>query len=203
MIDQGINTPVTSSVGRLFDAASALLGICTEPTYEGEPAIMLEAALWDGIDHGMPGMQTDSNEAGTSDAYVIDVVKNVATETSTAHDTSVLLFDAAPAFRSLLDDLQAGVAVPVISKRFHDAFVNAIVQAAQLSLALYDVRKIALSGGVFMNRYLVENALVRLEQAGFTVAINRELPPNDGCVSFGEAVIAWARNLAIEEDRDA
>lgn len=203
MIDQGINTPVTSSVGRLFDAASALLGICTEPTYEGEPAIMLEAALWDGIAHGMPGTKASDAENGVPDAYVIDVVKNVATETSTAHDTSVLLFDAAPAFRSLLDDLQAGVAVPVISKRFHDAFVNAIVQAAQLSLALYDVRKIALSGGVFMNRYLVENALARLEQAGFTVAINRELPPNDGCVSFGEAVIAWARNLAIEEDQDA
>lgn len=203
MIEQGINTPVTSSVGRLFDAASALLGICTEPTYEGEPAIMLEAALWDGIAHGMPGTKANDAEDGIHDAYVIDVVKNVATETSTAHDTSVLLFDAAPAFRSLLDDLQAGVATPVISKRFHDAFVNAIVQAAQLSLALYDVRKIALSGGVFMNRYLVENTLAQLEQAGFTVAINRELPPNDGCVSFGEAVIAWARNLAIEEDQDA
>ncbi len=206
MIDQGINTPVTSSVGRLFDAASALLGICTEPTYEGEPAIMLEAALWEGVAHGIPGMGPNAGEADAPDAgtpYAIDVVKNVATETSTAHDTSVLLFDAAPAFRSLLDDMQAGVAVPVIAKRFHDAFVNAIVQAAQLSLALYDVRKVALSGGVFMNRYLAENALAQLEQAGFTVAINRELPPNDGCASFGEAVIAWARSLAIEEDQDA
>ncbi len=193
MIDQGINTPVTSSVGRLFDAASALLGICTEPTYEGEPAILLEAALWEAD-------ATQTPSATLEDAYHIDVVKNVATETSTAHDTSVLLFDAAPAFRSLLDDFAADVPAGVIARRFHDAFLEAIMQAAQLSGALYDVRTVALSGGVFMNRYLVENALSLLEQAGFTVAINRELPPNDGCVSFGEAVIAWAQDHAIEED---
>lgn len=191
MIDEGINTPVTSSVGRLFDAASALLGICTEPTYEGQPAIELENALWEGIGNG---------EVKSGDAYKIDIVKNVATETSTAHDTSVLLFDAAPAFKGLLDDFAAGVSKPEIARRFHDAFVDAILQAAQLSAALYEIRKVALSGGVFMNRYLVENAIDQLMQAGFTVAINRELPPNDGCVSFGEAVVAWAKDRIIEED---
>lgn len=213
MIDQGLNTPVTSSVGRLFDAASALLGVCTHPTYEGEPAILLEAALWEGFDdagnavHDGAAGNASSNASGNAgtdlsraQSYKIDIVKNVATETSTAHDTSVLLFDAAPAFRALLDDQAAGVPVPEISRRFHNAFVDAILQAAQLSAALYDVRTVALSGGVFMNRYIVENALETLEKAGFTVAVNRDLPPNDGCISYGEAVVACAKRQLDEKD---
>ncbi len=59
---------------------------------------------------------------------------------------------------------------------------------------MYDINTVALSGGVFMNRYLVEHALAALEAVGFTVAVNRDLPPNDGCISFGQAVVAWASN---------
>lgn len=182
MIEQGINTPMTSSVGRLFDAASALLGICTNPAYEGEPAILLEAAI------------TPDAASALDERYAIEVVKNTATATSTAQDTSVLLLDAAPAFRALLDDRAAGVPVGVIARRFHDAFVQAIVTVAELVRGVYDISTIALSGGVFMNRYLVEHALAALEEAGFTVAVNRDLPPNDGCISFGQAVVAWASN---------
>ena len=191
MIDQGINTPMTSSVGRLFDAASALLGICTEPTYEGEGACLLEAA----IDWFAPHSATQTNVSReTFDApYEIAVVKNTATDASTAQDTSVLLLDAAPAFRGLLDDLAAGVPTPVIARRFHDAFVQAVVTVAELVRALYGISTVALSGGVFMNRYLVEHVLDALEKAGFTAAISRDLPPNDGCISFGQAVIAWAQ----------
>lgn len=191
MIEQGINTPVTSSVGRLFDAASALLGICTEPTYEGEPAIMLEAAMYE-CESAVASSEDEGDtftDEGESSAYAIGVIKNTATPDSTAHDTSVILFDAAELFRAMLDDIERGVSVSVISRKFHDVFVDAIVAAAQLSLAMYEISTIALSGGVFMNRYLIENAISKLEQEGFTVAINRELPPNDGCVSFGEAVV--------------
>ena len=180
MIEQGINTPMTSSVGRLFDAASALLGICTEPLYEGEPAILLEAAI-------------DSAGESDSPAYSIDIMKNTATAESTAQDTSVVLFDAAPAFRALLDDKAANVPMPLIARRFHNAFVQVIVDAAQLVRGVYGISTVALSGGVFMNRYLMEHALAALEEAGFTVAVNRDLPPNDGCISFGQAVVAWNR----------
>ncbi len=202
MIDQGVNTPVTSSVGRLFDAASALLGICTEPTYEGEPAILLEAALGDAAERvatraGVAdGGTADAGAADGGAAYRIDVVKNTATDTSTAHDTSVVLLDAAPVFQALLDDKAAGVSVPVIARRFHDAFVDAIVQVAHLVQALYDITTIALSGGVFMNRYLIEHAASALEAAGFTVVLHRELPPNDGCISFGEAVVTYAKTAS-------
>ena len=191
MIERGLNTPMTSSVGRLFDAASALLGICTEPTYEGEPAILLEAA----IDAAAPAGSTAADPDPDATArYTLEVVKNTATPKSTAQDTSVVLFDAAPTFRALLDDKVACVPTGVIARRFHNAFVQVIVTAAELVRVMYDINTVALSGGVFMNRFLVEHALAALEAAGFTVAVNRDLPPNDGCISFGQAVVAWASN---------
>lgn len=193
MIEQGINTPYTSSVGRLFDAAAALLGVCTAPTYEGEPAILLEAAM--GL---APAPAPTGTGADAAQPYTIDVVKNTATPGSTAQDTSVVLFDAAPAFRALLDDAAAGTPVPEIARRFHDAFVDAVVTAAQLVDGVYGIRTVALSGGVFMNRYLTEHALARLQAAGFTAAINRDLPPNDGCIAYGQAVVACAANDADE-----
>ena len=187
MIERGLNTPYTSSVGRLFDAASALLGVCRQPSYDGQPAIELEAAMG-AVPEGLPA----------TDAYHIDVVKNTATETSTALDTSVLLFDAAPAFKALLDDIASGVPVATIARRFHDAFVNAIVMAAQLVQSLYGITTVALSGGVFLNRYLLEHAVPALQGNGFTVALNRDLPPSDGCISCGQAVVAWAARQTDE-----
>jgi len=183
MIEGGLNTPHTSSVGRLFDAVSALLGVCTEPTYEGEPAILLDAVR----------AESGDEEAGSEkERYAIAVTKNAATETSTAHDTSVVLLDAEPTVRAVLDDLAQGVPIPTISERFHNAMVDAIVQISELARAMYDINLAALSGGCFMNRYLVEQAAARLGKAGFTVALNASLPPNDGCVSYGQAVVASA-----------
>lgn len=201
MIERGLNTPMTSSVGRLFDAASALLGICTEPSYEGEGAILLEAAMETaGADEpgaaaaeGAAGVVPDDDLAAR-ERYAVTAEKNTATETSTAEDTSVILLDAEATFHALLDDLEAGVPVSVIGRRFHDAMVSAIVMSAELVRALYGIVTVALSGGVFMNRYLTEHVLADLAAAGFTVAINRDLPPNDGCISLGEAVVASARS---------
>lgn len=194
MIDRGLNTPVTSSVGRLFDAASALLGICTEPTYEGEPAILLEATACQPSLYADAAASCGTQSRRTGDErYSVSIIKNTATESSTAQDTSVVLFDAAPTFRALLDDKVAGVPASEIARRFHDAFVRAITTIAELVRGIYDINIVVLSGGVFMNRYLIEHALLSLEEAGFTAAVNRDLPPNDGCVSFGQAVVACAQ----------
>ena len=187
MIERSLNCPQTSSVGRLFDAASALLGVCVQPTYEGEGAILLEAALYEDSD-----TEADAND------YTFDIVKNTATEHSTARDTSVVLLDAAPAFAALLDDYAAGVPVAQIARRFHDAFVDAIVQLATIMRAAYDINLVALSGGVFMNRYLTQQAVRALAEAGFTVALNQELPPNDANISYGQAVVVSA-NTAISK----
>lgn len=182
MIEQGINTPYTSSVGRLFDAVSALLGICTDPSYEGESAIMLDAARL-----GQAG-----DNATFDERYAVSITKNAATDASTAHDTSVVVIDAEPVIRAVLDDLVQDVPAGVIAGRFHEAIVDAIVQVAQLVRAMYGIGLVALSGGCFMNRYLVERSVRLLGEAGFTVALNGSLPPNDGCISYGQAVIASA-----------
>lgn len=238
MIEKDLNTPMTSSAGRLFDAASALLGICTQPKYEGEGAVLLEACMSAAfgdvarggsdvaathvaeppavepcglVAHAAACIVAESNasamfaasscspfdpavEAAARERYTITVTKNTATETSTAQDTSVLLFDAAPVFAALLDDMAASVPVSLIARRFHDAFVGAVVSAAEFVRALYGIETVVLAGGVFMNRYLLEHALTELSTAGFTAAISRDLPPNDGSISLGQAVIAWARN---------
>ena len=201
MIERGLNTPMTSSVGRLFDAASALLGICTEPSYEGEGAILLEAAM-EAAGADVAGAAAAEEAAGVvpdddlaaRERYAVTAEKNTATETSTAEDTSVILLDAEATFHALLDDLEAGVPVSVIGRRFHDAMVSAIVMSAELVRALYGIATVALSGGVFMNRYLTEHVLADLAAAGFTAAINRDLPPNDGCISLGQAVVCSARS---------
>ena len=175
MIERGINCPQTSSVGRLFDAVSALLDVCTHPRYEGEAAVLLEAAM---------------GNAQPAGEYRFELVKNTATEQSTAADTSVLLIDAAPVFVQILDDVTAGVPVGSIARSFHDAIVDVMATLAELVRATYGIDVIALAGGVFMNRYLAEQALAQLQQRGFTVALNRDLPPNDGALSYGQAVLA-------------
>ena len=182
MIDQGINTPYTSSVGRLFDAASAILGVCTHPTYQGEAAILLEAAM---------GAREGALVEGSP--FDIAITKNFATKNSTALDTSVLLLDAAPLFEALLNSIAAGASVATISRHFHNAFVQAIVQMAQVVQQVYGISTVALSGGVFMNRYIAEHSIAALSAQGFTVALNKDLPPNDGSISFGEAVVTYAK----------
>ena len=192
MIERGLNTPMTSSVGRLFDAASAILGVCTEPKYEGEGAILLEAAI--GRTDGEVHMDYDPD----AERYAIELVKNTATPDSTALDTSVVLLDPAPVFQALLDDLEEGLPIPVIARRFHDAFVDAMVMVSRLVRGAFDVDAFALGGGVFMNRYVTEHAVAALEADGCTVALSRELPPNDGCISYGQAVVALACQAASE-----
>ena len=192
IIERGLNTPMTSSVGRLFDAASAILGVCTEPKYEGEGAILLEATI--GRTDGEVHMDYDPD----AERYAIELVKNTATPDSTALDTSVVLLDPAPVFQALLDDLEEGLPIPVIARRFHDAFVDAMVMVSRLVRGAFDVDAFALGGGVFMNRYVTEHAVAALEADGCTVALSRELPPNDGCISYGQAVVAQACQAASE-----
>ena len=74
--------------------------------------------------------------------------------------------------------------------------------AAQLANSVYGITTVALSGGVFLNRYLVEHATALLQEAGFTVALNRDLPPSDGCISYGQAVVAWAQDKTNEHDAE-
>lgn len=183
LIEGGLNTPYSSSMGRFFDGVSALLGLCTEPSYEGEAAVLLD---------GCRAAEDMSNEAAAQAAerYGFGFQKNAATAQSTAHDTSVLLLDGAPVLQAILDDLQDGVPSPIISLRFHRAVVQAMVAVAELVRSAYGIGAVVLSGGCFMNRFLAEQSVDALGARGFTVALNGSLPPNDGCVSYGQAVVA-------------
>lgn len=184
MIDQDINTPYTSSMGRLFDGVAALIGVCTNPRYEGEAAILLDA-------HRASHESATGEELAKIDArYAFTLQKNAATEQSTAHDTSVVMLDAQSTLHSILDDLQAGVDPSLISLRFHRAVVSVIIMLAELVRELYGITLVVLSGGCFMNRFLVEQTAQRLNEQGFTVALNAGLPPNDGCISYGQCVVA-------------
>ena len=193
MIEKGINSPMTSSVGRLFDAVAALLGVCSKPSYQGEAAILLEALVHQGIAAG-------SLDAANDEAYPVELIKNTATENSTAQDTSVVLLDMASAFGALLDDVAAGLDRALIAQRFHNTIVQTVLQAAQLVYNVYGVTTVALGGGVFLNRYLSERAVSKLIELGFTVALNRELPPSDASVSYGQAVLALNTHEPFEEE---
>jgi hydrogenase maturation protein HypF len=102
----------------------------------------------------------------------------------------VVLFDFASTFEAMLDDLQEQVPVAAIAQRFHNTMVTCVLQAAQLVYNVYGITTVTLSGGVFLNRYLMERCLSRLVELGYTVAVNRDLPPSDASLSYGQAVLA-------------
>ena len=193
MLAKSINCPRTSSVGRLFDAACAILGLKSEVSYEGEGAILLE---------GLISKISSKAELNLeyANAYEIAITKNAASQDSCARDTSILLLDPTPCFAALLDDLCNGTNKAIISVRFHFAFVNAILAVASFVRDYYGLSTVALAGGVFMNRFLIENTIDKLYSNGFDVAISKNLPPNDGSVSHGQVVIA--NSMLLENDKD-
>ena len=174
MIERNINSPRTSSMGRLFDAAAAILGICGTATYEGEPAIELEAAAWRALG-GKSASSTDS-QAGAS----------------TPADGSPIL-DPQPLFEALLDGIEAGAPTDRLALDFHVAVSRASAQVASEICAREGLDTVALSGGVFMNRLLLQLLTRELQNAGLAVLVPHTVPVNDGCIAYGQAAVARAR----------
>jgi hydrogenase maturation protein HypF len=172
MADRGLNSPLTSSMGRLFDAVAALAGVRADAVYEGQAAIELEALA-------------DRDERG---AYRFALVGD-----------SPVIIDPEPLVRALLDDLAAGVGAPTISARFHNGVVAATVEIATLACARAGVRNVALAGGVFMNRIVLAGVRAGLEEASLVPLVHRDLPVNDGDVSYGQAVVAWALRDSVRD----
>lgn len=174
MIERNINSPRTSSMGRLFDAAAAILGICGTATYEGEPAIELEAAAWRALD-GENASSTDS-QAGAS----------------TPADGSPIL-DPQPLFEALLEGIEAGAPADKLALDFHIAIARASARIASEICAREGIDTVALSGGVFMNRLLLQLLTRELKDAGLAVLVPHTVPVNDGCIAYGQAAVARAR----------
>lgn len=174
MIEHGINSPRTSSMGRLFDAAAAILGICDKATYEGEPAIELEAAAWRAL--GGKTVRLDGNHAGVF---------------TSADDSPIL--DPQPLIESLLNGIEAGTPADRLALEFHIAITHATTHIAREICAREGIDTVALSGGVFMNRLLLQLLTHELKDAGLAVLVPHAVPANDGCIAYGQAAIARVR----------
>ena len=178
MIERGINSPRTSSMGRLFDAAAAILGICDKATYEGEPAIELEAAAWRALssESACPA----GNIAGFS-----------VTESSRPDACHVL--NSRSLIAALLEGIRAGTAAYRLALDFHVAVTRSSARIASDICVHEGIDTVALSGGVFMNRLLLQLLTRELKSAGFTVLVPHTVPVNDGCIAYGQAAVARTR----------
>lgn len=182
MIERGINSPRTSSMGRLFDAAAAILGICGQATYEGEPAIEFEAAAWHAL---------DSESTCPTD----NMASFSVTESSRPDDCHVL--NSRPLIKTLLEGTRAGVPAGRLALDFHVTIAHASARIASEICAREDLDTVALSGGVFMNRLLLQLLTRELKSRGLTVLVPHSVPVNDGCIAYGQAAIARAHLAQI------
>lgn len=182
MIERGINSPRTSSMGRLFDAAAAIMGICGQANYEGEPAIELEAAAWHAL---------DSESTCPTD----NMASFSVTESSRPDDCHVL--NSRPLIKTLLEGTRAGVPAGRLALDFHVTIAHASARIASEICAREDLDTVALSGGVFMNRLLLQLLTRELKSRGLTVLVPHSVPVNDGCIAYGQAAIARAHLAQI------
>ncbi len=162
-LEKKINTPMTSSMGRLFDAAAALAGVRQTVNYEGQAAIEFEA-LVDSAEVGMYSFALNQARGGIGSGI-----------------------------QSLVKDVLAGIPIPIISARFHNGLVEALRVAALEVKRETGIDEIILSGGVWQNITLLRRTLSLLKNDGFRVYIHHEVPANDGGLSLGQAAIAAMR----------
>ena len=180
-IERKINSPVTSSMGRLFDAISALLGIRGEIDYEGQAAVELEMAAYSGV---IATSVRGEAIASAQESYPYRVVE----------DKGIRIVRLKDLLSAAIQDLQHGVSRGRISVKFHNTVARMINDMCGLIADETGITQVALSGGVFQNRLLLRNAVSLLEGSGLQVLTHRQVPCNDGDVSLGQAVIA---NFAI------
>jgi hydrogenase maturation protein HypF len=165
-LEKRINTPLTSSCGRLFDGVSALLGIRNVVEYEGQAAIELE----------MVAAQGNAVEK----KYFCDITE----------ENGVRVVSLKNIFAGIFDDLGHGVSRAEIASTFHHSIAHMIAQMCQMLAKDTGITWVALSGGVFQNRLLLKLSRHYLEKAGMRVMTHKEVPCNDGGISLGQAVIA-------------
>jgi hydrogenase maturation protein HypF len=186
-IERKINSPLSSSMGRLFDAISALLGIRGEIDYEGQAAVELEMAAHSSvIARPVPSEARELDEAisGNNESYPYHIDE----------DKGIRIVRLGDLLSAVIKDLQQGISKGRISVKFHNTVARMINEMCHLIADETDITQVALSGGVFQNRLLLRKAVSLLESSGFQVFTHRQVPCNDGGISLGQAVIA---NFAV------
>ncbi|MDO9547965.1 MAG: carbamoyltransferase HypF [Candidatus Marinimicrobia bacterium] len=167
MLENRFNSPITSSCGRLFDGVAAIAGLRNVVNYEGQAAVEFEQRILD---------QDDS-------AYEFRVIDN--------HDA--LILDWKPMIRQLVNDINEKTSISRISQKFHDGLSRGLTLWAEIARKNTGLTDIVLSGGVFMNIYLLIRLKKSLEKNGFNVYTHSVVPCNDGGISLGQLVIADAQ----------
>ncbi len=167
MLDRGLNAPITTSAGRLMDGIASLCGLAQVSTFEGHAAMALEREAW---------RHTDREEAG---AYPLPLRRAV----------EPWVLDWGPLVESLLDDLAHGIPSSHAAARVLSALAGGIVEVARHA----GIPTVALTGGCFQNRWLLEEVERRLCKEGFIVLRHRRIPPNDGGIAAGQVMVAAAR----------
>jgi len=162
MIERNINCPLVSSAGRLFDAVSAILGLCTKASFQAEAPMRLESLV-------VPGIKAQ---------YSFDLKEAI---------------DVKDVIRGIVNDIERGTSLSIISTKFHNTMAAIILEAVQKISKSTGICKIVLSGGVFQNKYLLEETENRLISHTFDVYSHRRVPSNDGGIALGQAVIAAKR----------
>jgi hydrogenase maturation protein HypF len=165
---RGVNSPLTSSAGRLFDAVAALLGVRDAINYEGQAAVELEQ-LADPGEHG-------AYRASITTSYPFRIC---------GHEL----------VRAVVEDLAVGTAPGVIAARFHNGVAGLITDCCLLLRERHGLSTVALSGGVFQNLLLTHATVAQLEKHGFGVLVHSRVPCNDGGISLGQAVVAATQHL--------
>ncbi len=165
-IASGLASPMTSSMGRLFDAVSALAGVCRRATYEGQPAMLLEQAA-----------------AADARGYPFEL----------AREQGRVVVDTRPLVAAVVADLAAGVAPGVVASRFHATIAVMAFDVCREIREGTGLRRVCLGGGVFMNDLLLTDLVARLEASGFEVFVPREVPVGDGGIALGQVLVAHGR----------
>jgi hydrogenase maturation protein HypF len=168
MLERHLNTPLTSSAGRLFDAVAALAGVRERVSYEGQAAIELEWL---------------ATTVAAAAAYPFEV--------SPAGE-GPLVIDTRPLIRAVADEARRGVDAARIARRFHSTLVEVIAAVCGRLRRTTGLETVVLSGGVFLNALLTREVVERLGVEGFQIYRHRLVPPNDGGLSLGQLAVAAA-----------
>lgn len=174
---RGVGSPPTSSVGRLFDAVAALVGLRREVDFEAQAAMELETRAADAA-------ATDTGRDPGDAIYPTGVSRD---------RDATLRWEPAPLIRAVVEDLETGRAPGPVAACFHRTLAAAVVELCRSVREEEGLERVALTGGVFQNALLTEWTVRGLERAGFEVLLHRRVPPNDGGLSYGQAAVALAR----------
>ena len=165
-IEKGLNTVQTSSLGRLFDAVAVLVGLGTKNRFEAELPMALESIIADGVD----------------DSYTMEL----------ADVEGVFQLQYKPMLQGILSDIHHNINAGIVAAKFHNAICEGLLALAQKAREKAGLNDVALSGGVFCNRYLANRMIRRLQDEGFRVLWKKSVPVNDGGIALGQAAIAAA-----------